>query len=156
MNQECAQRLTDLLQGRHHGDSTDDLDNGAALTITGPDGTQIFRAPLARHHRSDDDDPHVLWIRPILGGTIAPDGDYVFNLSLSRRRALTWTCATLTGHGDVVLTLPGAQTATIRPAAGAELDDIHRWDEFTLNTLTAEEELALDLLDTDSWYGRFG
>jgi hypothetical protein len=156
MNQECARWLTALLEGRHHGDNTDDLDSGAQLIITAPDGTEVFGAPLARHHRFDDQDPHVLWVRPILGGTTALDGDYVFNLSLSRRRALAWTSAAVTDHGDVVLDLQGGQTATIQPAAGAELDDIGRWDDFTLNTLTAEEELALDMLDTDSWYGRFG
>jgi hypothetical protein len=60
--------------------------------------------------------------------------------------------ATVTDQGDVVLTLEGGQITTI----GAGLEDIHHWDDFTLNILTAEEGLALDMLDTDSWYGRFG
>jgi hypothetical protein len=52
--------------------------------------------------------------------------------------------------------LRGGQTASIQPATGAALDELRRWDDFALNILTAEEETALDRLDTDSWCGRFG
>jgi hypothetical protein len=47
-------------------------------------------------------------------------------------------------------------TAVIQPAVGRELEILQRWDDFTLNVLTAEEERDLDHLDTDSWSGRFG
>jgi hypothetical protein len=43
----------------------------------------------------------------------------------------------------------------IRPV-GHELKILQRWDDFTLNILTAEEERDLDRLDAGSWYGRFG
>lgn len=157
MNKECAQRITALLEGRHNGDGTDELDNGAMLVIAEHDGTEIIRAPLARHHRIEPEDPHVLWIRPVLGGypSAAPGGEYVFNLSISRRRAITWTDAAVEENGDVILTLEGGQTATIQPAAGAELEELRRWDDFTLNILTTEEERDLDLLQADSWHGRF-
>jgi hypothetical protein len=33
---------------------------------------------------------------------------------------------------------------------------MQRWDEFTLNVLTAVEEAGLDRLDAGSWCVRFG
>ena len=157
MQQECARRLGELLAGRHAG-TDDELEAGAQLVVTDPDGTEVFRAPLARHHTPDLDDPHLLWIHPVLGGypSPEPDGWYLFNLSISRRRGLAYTAACVSENGDVVLDLRGGQIARIQPAVGRELDELQRWDEFTLNVLTAEEEAALDRLDTDSWYGRFG
>jgi hypothetical protein len=155
MDQHCASRLDDLLQGRHNG-RDDDLDYGAQLVITEPDGTETFRAPLARHRRVDDQDTHVLWIRPIHSGTAAgPAGLPVFSLSVCRRRGLAFTRATVSRDGDVVLTLASGQRAIIQPAAGPDLETLKLWDEFTLNVLSAEEELDLDRLNGDSWYGRF-
>jgi hypothetical protein len=157
MQQDCARRLADLLEGRH-GRTDDELDAGAQLVVTEPDGTEVFLAPLARHHMSDPDDPHVLWLRPVLGGARSPEpgGWYVFNLSLSRRRGLAYDSARIDENGDVILVLRGGQIARIQPAAGRELEELQRWDDFTLNVLTAEEEADLDRLDADSWYGRFG
>jgi hypothetical protein len=80
----------------------------------------------------------------------------VFSLSLARRRGLAFTAARLDEHGDIVLTLRSGQVARIQPAAGGELEELRRWDDFTLNVLTAAEEEQLDRLDGDSWYGRFG
>ena len=57
--------------------------------------------------------------------------------------------------GDVILTLASGQQAVIQPAAGPHLETLNLWDEFSLNVLSAEEELSLDRLDGDSWYGRF-
>jgi hypothetical protein len=153
MEDRCLRRLADLLNG-HDGD----LDNGAQLVITEPDGTQTMRAPLARHYQLDDEDPHVLWLRPVTGGTqtTGPAGLPVFNLSLCRRRGLAFTTATIDQDGNIILALRGGQTATIQPATDCELATLNRWDDFTLNILTAEEELDLDRLDTDSWHGRFG
>jgi hypothetical protein len=157
MQQDCARRLADLLNGRH-APTDDELEAGAQLVVTEPDGTEVFRAPLARHHMFDPEDPSVLWLRPVLGGARCPepDGSYIFNLSLSRRRGLTYSSARIDESGDVVLALHSRQIATIQPAAGIELEELQRWDDFTLNILTAEEETDLDRLDTDSWYGRFG
>lgn len=153
MEDRCIRRLAGLLNG-HDGD----LDNGAQLVITEPDGTVSMRAPLARHYRADDEDPHVLWLRPVLGGTQTPGpaGMPVFNLSLCRRRGLAFTTATIDQDGNVILALRGGQLAAIQPATGSELETLHLWDDFTLNVLTAEEELGLDRLGTDSWHGRFG
>jgi len=157
MQQDCARRLADLLEGRH-ARTDDEQDTGAQLVVTEPDGTEVFRAPLARHHMFDPDDPGVLWLRPVLGGTQSPEpgGSYVFNLSLSRRRGLAYSSARIDENGDIVLALRGGQVARIQPAAGRELEELRRWDDFTLNILTAEEETDLDRLETDSWYGRFG
>jgi hypothetical protein len=157
MEQHFTQRLADLLAGGHGG-TGDDLDSGAQLVVTDPDGTEVFRAPLARHHRFDRDDAQVLWVRPVVVGERSAQhgGEYVFNVSVNRRRGLAFAAASVDDRGDVVLDLPGGQTARIQPAAGAQLDELYNWDEFTLNILTAEEELDLYRLDTDSWYGRFG
>jgi hypothetical protein len=158
MEQQYIRRLADLLEGRHNGHD-DDLDNGAQLIVTEPDGTESFRAPLARHYRLADDDPHVLWIRPVIGDGIPASeagGMPAWNLSVCRRRGLAFTDATVSEHGDVILRLRSGQTAVIQPAAGRELEILNQWDDFTLNVLSAEEERDLDRLDTDSWYGRFG
>jgi hypothetical protein len=155
MDQHCASRLDDLLQGRHNR-RDDDLDYGAQLVVTELDGTETFRALLARHRRIDDQDTHVLWIRPIHGGTpVGLAGLPVFNLSVCRRRGLAFISAAVSGDGDVVLTLASGQRAVIQPAAGPDLEALNFWDEFTLNVLSAEEELGLDRLTGDSWYGRF-
>ncbi len=153
MDDRCIRSLASLLNGRDG-----DLDNGAQLVITEPDGTVSMRAPVARHYRLDDEDPHVLWLRPVLGETTAPGpaGLPVFNLSLCRRRGLAFTTATVDQDGNVILALRGGQAATIQPATGRQLATLHLWDDFTLNILTAEEELDLDRLDADSWHGRFG
>lgn len=158
MNQQHLRRPADLLDGRHNGHD-DDLDNGAEINVTEPDGSETFRAPLARQYQLDGEDPHVLWLRPVLGsGTPAAEsgGLPAFNLSVCRRRGFAIAETALDEHGYLVLTLRGGQTALIQPATDRELETLNRWDEFVLNVLTAEEERDLDRLDTDSWYGRFG
>ena len=150
------QRLADLLAGRHTA-TGDELDAGAQMVVTDPDGSETFRAALARHHRIDDSDSSLLWVRPVLGGAVAAElgGAYVFNLSVNRRRGLLFTRARL-DDDDVVLTLASGQTARIQPAHGRSLEELQRWDDFTLTILTVGEEAELARLDTDSWYGRFG
>lgn len=152
--QPWEQRLADLLAGRHTA-TGDELDAGAQMVVTDPDGTEAFRAALARHHRFEGSS--LLWVRPVLGGAVAAEfgGAYVFNLSVNRRRGLLCTRARLY-DGDVVLTLASGQTARIQPARGRPLEELRRWDDFTLTILTAAEEAELARLDTDSWYGRFG
>ena len=165
MDGTCTRHLADLLAGRHTT-TGDELDAGAQLLVTDPDGREVFRAALARHHRIDPDDPHTLWIRPILGGGHASEpsrdpasgrsaGRYVFNLNVARRRALTFADVRTEPDGDVVFQLRNSQTARIQPVTGTELDELRRWDEFTLNVLTASEEASLEALDGDSWQGRF-
>jgi hypothetical protein len=146
-------RFAILLAGEH-APSGDPVDAGAQLVVSAADGTEVFRQGLARHHRTDEGDPHLIWIRPLVGGAETPDLGYVFNLSMTRRRALRWTHACVADNGDVVLELESGETARIQPAEGEQLSDVQRWDRFT-DRLTREEEAALDRLDADSWHGRF-
>ncbi|GJF30276.1 hypothetical protein KNE206_29760 [Kitasatospora sp. NE20-6] len=153
-------QLTDLLAGGHTG-TGDPLDAGAQIVVTDPDGTEAFRAALARHWREDEDDANLLWIRPVVGGGLSPEPEfgYVFNLSLARRRALHWHTAGVDDRGGVVLRLAASeggegQRARIEPAGGAELEELARWDTF-VDMLSPEEEQALEELAEDSWGGRF-
>ncbi|MEV8099106.1 hypothetical protein [Kitasatospora sp. NPDC085879] len=153
-------QLTALLEGAHTA-TGDPLDAGAQIVVTNPDGTEAFRAALARHWRQDEDDANLLWIRPVVGGGPSPDPEfgYVFNLSLARRRALHWHTADVDDRGRVVLRLAASgggkgQTARIEPASGAELEELARWDTF-VDLLSPQEEHALAELAEDSWSGRF-
>lgn len=149
-------RLADLLAGRHSR-TGDPLDAGAQLVITEPDGAVVFRAALARTHRIDPDDPRTVWIRPVFGAYQPdPPTGWAFPLGELRRRALTWHHADVDPSGAPLLHLVSGQTARIEPATGPELDQLHHWDDFCLNTLTAGEEALLDTLDADSWHLRFG
>ena len=84
--QQWRQRFSDLIAG-NHSPTGDPVDAGARLVVTDPDGTEVFRAALARHHRFEDDGDQVVWIRPLVGGQDTGSG-YLFNLSLTRRRTL--------------------------------------------------------------------
>ncbi|MCX5216208.1 hypothetical protein OG689_44540 [Kitasatospora sp. NBC_00240] len=146
------QRFADLLAG-NHTTTGDQVDAGAQLVVTSADGTEMFRQALARHHRADPDDAHLIWIRPLLGGFDAEDG-YVFNLNLARRRALNWTDGRLEESGDVVLHLVSGEVARVQPAEDQELAELQRWDAFT-DRFSAEEDAELGRLEADSWHGRF-
>ncbi|RKE03012.1 hypothetical protein [Streptomyces sp. TLI_171] len=153
-------QLTNLLEGAHTS-TGDPLDAGARIVVTESGGTEAFRAPLARHWREDEDDPRLLWIRPVVGGGLSPEPGvgYVFNLSVARRRAVHWRSAEVDSRGAVVLRLVAAyggdgQTARIEPAGGAELEELGRWDTF-VDRLSPKEEQALEELAEDSWSGRF-
>ncbi len=153
-------QLTNLLEGAHTH-TGDPLDAGAQIVVTGPDGRGVFRAALARHWREDEDDAHLIWVRPIVGGRLSsdPQFSYVFDLSRARRRALHWRTAGVDDRGAVVLHLvtPAGgegQRARIEPASGSELEELARWDTF-VDMLSPEEEQALEQLAEDSWNGRF-
>lgn len=146
-------RFAALLAG-NHAVSGDPVDAGAQLVVSAADGTEVFRQGLARHHRTDENDPHLIWVRPLVGGAEASDLGHVFNLGLTRRRALRWTHAFVAENGDVILELASGETAWVQPAEGEQLSDVQRWDRFT-DRLTREEEAALERLDADSWHGRF-
>ncbi|GAA2753367.1 hypothetical protein [Kitasatospora cinereorecta] len=153
-------QLTALLEGAHTS-TGDPLDAGARIVVTDLDGTEAFRAALARHWREDEDDANLLWIRPVVGGGPSPDPEfgYVFNLSLARRRALHWHTAGVDDRGGIVLHLVApdggeGQTARIEPASNGELEELARWDTF-IDLLSPEEEQALEELAEDSWSGRF-
>ncbi|MET9835098.1 hypothetical protein ABZ508_10450 [Streptomyces lavendulocolor] len=149
--QQWRQRFSDLIAG-NHSPTGDPVDAGARLVVSDPDGTEVFRAALARHHRFEDDGDQVVWIRPLVGGQDT-GGGYLFNLGLTRRRSLPVVRADLVADG-VEIDLASGQKARIEPADGPELQELIRWDDFT-NRLTPEEEAALERLDADSWHGRY-
>jgi hypothetical protein len=155
MENITRQHLAALLAGEHT-QTGDQMDAGAQMTVTGPDGREVFRAPLARHHRADTADPDVIWIRPVLGGGTGPDGAYQYNLSVARRRSLSVASSAVDPGGTVVLTLRNGQTARISAAAEDELAELHRWDTFVYSALTDQEHADLRALAGDSWHGRFG
>ncbi|MEU1812991.1 hypothetical protein [Micromonospora aurantiaca (nom. illeg.)] len=130
------------------------VDHGATLDLTSADGTVIAHTVLARHWRLDAHDPRCLWIRPIAPGYREESGAVVYSLSRCRRRGLQFTAVEHTTQ-ELSLSLDGGLRAHIRPAAGADVDEIERWDTFVLTRLTGQEEQALDALDADSWAGRF-
>lgn len=147
-------RLQELVAGAHTT-TGDPLDAGAQLVVKDPDGAEVFRAPLARHARRDEEFPDVVWVRPVLGGYRDPDtGNVRFALSLARRRALDVAHAELI-EPRIRLGLLSGQVATVEPAAGAQLDQLTSWDQFTLLELTGEELDDLADLRADSWYGRY-
>jgi len=147
--EQWRQRFLDLLAG-YHSTTGDPVDAGARLVVCDPEGGEVFRASLARHSRFMDD--QTVWIRPLIGGQETADG-YLFNLGVTRRRALQWESARLANDG-VELALTTGQWARIEPADEAELTELKRWEEFT-DRLTVEEDAALRRLDADSWHGRF-
>lgn len=152
---EWQQYTARLLAGEHTA-TGDPLDAGAEIVVTNPDGRETYRAALARHCRVDEYEPNLLWIRPIPASVPAPStGTSVFNLSICRRRSLSWDGVRVENE-HVVFTLRSGQTAHIGPAAGETLVVLQEWDTFTLTLLTAEEERALERLEEDSWQGRFG
>ncbi|WP_331729343.1 hypothetical protein OG592_43725 (plasmid) [Streptomyces avidinii] len=149
--QQWRQRFSELVAG-NHSPTGDPVDAGARLIVSDPDGTEVFRAALARHHRFEDGDEQLLWIRPLVGGEDTGDG-YLFNLNVARRRSLTCARGALVDDG-VEIELTSGQRARIEPADGPELHQLIHWDDFT-NRLTPEEDAELQRLDADSWHGRY-
>ena len=126
---------------------------GAELAVTDPDGTLAYRAPLARHHRLEEDHL-VVWIRPLPepAPSDVPGGPPTFGLNACRRRSLTTD--RVTTAGDVVtFGLPTGQTAQIHPVGADLRPRLDRWDDFVLTVLPGDIELALEDLTDDSWHG---
>ena len=126
---------------------------GAELAVTDPDGTLAYRAPLARHHRVDDDHPMV-WIRPL--PEPAPPrvtgGPSQFGLNACRRRSLPTQRVTVAG-GGVTFGIPTGQTAQILPIADDLRPQLDQWDDFVMTVLPGDIEVALEDLTDDSWHG---
>jgi len=145
-------RLAQLLVGDGH------LGGGAEIEVRDPDGELALLAPLARHHRVEDegDDSVVVWIRPVVAG-YAPEGEpglppYAFHLDEARPRALQ--LAGLEEIGDELVFRTWAdQLVRIRPAGPQTLPELERWDTFCAVVLSAEDEAALDRVWGDSWWG---
>lgn len=153
----------------HHTPTGEVLDAGAELVVFDePDGPPVFTAPLARMLRRETDQPDLIWIRPVIGGypiTRRKPGQpfYAFSLSAARRRSLRVTHAKVLpaegGEGvqsaSVALRLSSGQNALIRPASGATLEELERWDTFALLVLDREDLAALEELREDSWHGAY-
>lgn len=140
-------RLAELLAG------DGDLGGGAEIEVRDPDGSLALLAPLARHHRVEDD---IVWIRPVVGG-YAPTAEpglppYAFHLNEARPRALAVDALVEAGE-ELLFRTAGGQLVRIRPAGPETLAELERWDSFVLVALSAEEEAALDRLWGDSWFG---
>ncbi len=126
---------------------------GAELAVTDPDGTLAYRAPLARHHRVEDDHP-LVWIRPLPEPAAATllGGPAHFGLNACRRRSLPTDQVTV-GADRVTFGLSTGQTAEILPISGDLRPQLDRWDDFVVTVLPGDIELALDDLTDDSWHG---
>lgn len=155
MTDPWQERLVELLKGEHDTTSQPGA-AGAELIVTDGEGQEVFRAPLARHHRFDKEAHDLVWVRPIAGGYApvdpATESDYLFSLNTMRRRALHYQSARLE-DGEVLLILHTGLTARITPAAGAARTHLWLWDEFCANELDSGETAALADLQEDSWHG---
>jgi hypothetical protein len=137
--------LYDLLTGR--GDDAGDDLPGAELVVFDED-REVFRATLARHARLDDDDPDVVWIRPIV--VTAPglaSGLPAFDLAIVRRRALHVTTARQDGR-RLALDLATGRRAHVQPSRGPQLAVLQDFDTW-MTTLTASQRAEIDTLDHD-------
>lgn len=114
---------------------------GAQLTVTSPDGTLIYRQPLARHARLDDG---VIWLRQIIG-----DGPE-FDINACRRRNLPTPHAHRVSD-TIEFAIPEG-TATIAPADPDQHQALSNWDTFIATELTDHQQAELDLLSEDSWW----
>jgi len=100
-----------------------------------------------------EDDEKRIWIRPLVAGYWV-GSMYVFSLALIRRRALAIDEVTTKGDA-IVLVQPSGQIARIQPVGADQAALLERWDTFMLNTLSAEDEAALEELLDDSWHGNW-
>lgn len=142
--------LDDLVRG------DPDINPGAELVVDDPDGSEVFRAPLARMWRIDTDDDHVLWVRPVFGGYQDYDnGPWKFGLADSRRRNLSFRTVDTTPDGEVAFELGNDQRARIRPVCADLHPQLERWDTFVLTRLPATVEADLEALAEDSWHGEW-
>ncbi|MGC7096730.1 hypothetical protein ACPZ19_18815 [Amycolatopsis lurida] len=139
--------LLNLLNGRNAPSAADDALPGAELVVLQGD-TEVFRAALARHARRDDNEPAVIWIRPLTAprrdpGTQLP----IFDPDIVRRRALHIASSNVE-NGQLVLDLVTGERAIIRPATASQLAVLQDWDTWTA-TLPETDQTDLDALDHD-------
>jgi hypothetical protein len=133
-----------------------DLESGAELEVRDPSGEVVFLTPLARHHRVTED---VVWVRPVVGGYRPERGagapPYAFSLNEARARALgPLEKMTVVGEELVIITGAG-QEARIRQAGPESMAELERWDAFFYNVLSVQEQLELDEVAGDSYWGEW-
>jgi hypothetical protein len=109
-----------------------DLEGGAELEVSDPDGEVVFLAPLARHHRVEDG---TVWVRPVVGGYRRGPAvpEYAFSLEAARPRALSPMSVRREGP-ELILELSSGQVARIRPADTETLPELQRWDTRSITT----------------------
>lgn len=126
--------------------------------VSGPDGAECLRAPLARQARRDAEDEGCVWVRPVVGGARPACGEggppWRFSLSLARRRALAFAGVRTEG-ADVVFALRSGEVARVRPIGADLRGELERWDGFVLLALPPDVERALERLEEDSWHGEW-
>ncbi|WP_284740319.1 hypothetical protein [Amycolatopsis sp. RTGN1] len=141
---ELMARLQDLLAGRGD-DAGDDLPGGELVVFD--EGREVFRAALGRHTRLDDDDPDVIWIRPIVTSAGSESNLPAFDLAIVRRRALHVTAAWQDGR-RLVLELDTGQRAHVEPARGPQLAVLQDFDTW-ITTLAGEQRAGIEALGHD-------
>ena len=144
------QRLAELLRGG------EDLEWGAELEVRDPSGEMVLLAPLARHYRVDED---VVWIRPVVGGyqpeRVVGAPAYAFSLNEARARALAPLEEIVVVGDELVVVTGTGQEAHIRQAGPTTMPELERWDAFFYNVLSAQEQLELDEVVGDSYWGEW-
>lgn len=119
---------------------------GGAQVQVFAEGAQgpVYRQPIDRVVRLDDNEP-LLWFRQIIG-----EGP-TFDIAECRRRSLSTTGATVEG-ARVIFPQPDAATgehAVILAADPDQIPALDTWDVWKGSGTTAEEEAALDSLESD-------
>lgn len=119
---------------------------GARLDVGNPDGSSEGWV-LARHSRFDAAED-VLWVRPLIGGHRDRNGQPVFPVEDCKRRGIAWDTADIDAD-TVVFGLGSGQRLELKPATTNEdLERLELWDTFMATVLDANDELALDALDS--------
>ena len=101
-------------------------------------GDMIYRQPIAREVRLDDNEP-LLWFRQIIG-----EGPQ-FDIEACRRRSLFTTDATIDGGDRITFPQPQASTGEhgiILPADPDQIAILDAWDTWKLTAISSEEEPA--------------
>lgn len=140
--EQFEQNLTQLLTGEPGATLT-------RITETSDPDTWV----LARHHRLEED---VLWIRPVYGETLTEGVIPVFPLGDLIRRGINPDRIEINTPDHIRIREDHGAVFDIEAITGeTHCITIERWDTFMLTVLTAEEELALDSVNNDSWHGRY-
>lgn len=118
---------------------------GAQVQVFGAGGQElVYRRPIDRIVRLEANEP-LLWFRQIIGEGPA------FDIAESRRRSLSTQGAIAEGP-KVIFPQPESATgeyAIIVPADPDQIRALDAWDTWKMSGTTADEEAALDALNSD-------